>query len=138
MTVDVDRVRARLLAMRELLDHLASLGDISAQLLESDLGVRLQVERVLSQVVTLATEINSHVATRTLGRAPADLRGSFAAMASTGWVDADVARQMQGSAGLRNILVHEYVAVDLAVVADTVPVALSTYGEYIRQVAARL
>lgn len=138
MSVDIDRVRARLVAMRELLDHLRSLGPITADLLDEEFGVRLQVERVLSQVITLAIEVNSHVAARELGRAPSDLRSSFAAMAEAGWIDRSLASALRDSTGLRNVLVHEYVEVDLAVVAASVPEELDGYGAYIRQVAQRL
>lgn len=138
MNVDVDRVRARLVAMRELLDHLGSLGQISADLLEQDFGVRLQVERVLSQVITLASEINAHVVARETGRAPADLRSSFTATADAGWIERALAAGLRDSTGLRNILVHGYVEVDLAIVAAAVPETLDGYGAYIRQVAQRL
>lgn len=137
MSVDIDRVRARLVAVRELLDHLRSLGAVTPDRLEDDFGLRLQVERVLSQVITLATEVNSHVAARELGRAPSDLRSSFAAMAEAGWIDHTLAARLRDSTGLRNVLVHEYVEVDLAVVAAAVPATLEGYGEYVRQVAQR-
>lgn len=136
--VDADSVRARLLAMRELLDHLASLGTVTAGRLGTDFGLRLQVERVLSQVITLATEINMHVTSRVLGRAPAGLREGFETMATAGWLTDDLARQLQGSTGLRNVLVHEYVRVDLEIVAESVPLVLEGYGTYIREVASRL
>ncbi len=138
MNVDRDRIRARLQAMRRLLDHLGSLGTVTPEQLDGDFAVRLQVERALSQVVTLATEINSHVVSRELGRAPTDLRGSFTDMAEAGWLDAELARNLRSSSGLRNVLVHEYVEVDLGIVAAAVPMALESFGAYLRAVAARL
>ncbi|MDO5629018.1 MAG: DUF86 domain-containing protein [Mobilicoccus sp.] len=138
MSVDADRVRARLVAMTALLDHLDALGEVTATRLEEDFAIRLQVERVLSQVVTLATEINTHVVSREAGRAPSDLRSSFGDLAAVGWIDRSLATELRGSSGLRNVLVHEYVDVDLDVVALAVPLALDAYRRFIRQVAAKL
>lgn len=138
MTVDIDSVRARLVTMRRLLDHLVALGPVTRERLERDFAVQLQVERVLTQVVTLATEVNSHVSVRVSGRAPADLRSSFRELADAGWIDRELAVRLQDSTGLRNVLTHEYVSVDLGIVASAVPLVVEGYCEYIRQVAGRL
>lgn len=138
MTVDVDRVRARLVAMRRLLAHLDTLGEITPERLETAFDVRLQVERVLSQVITLATEINAHVVARELGRPPGDLRSSFTDMVEAGWLDTDLAGALRSSTGLRNVLVHEYVEIDSRIVAEAVPLVRDGYGRYVREVAGRL
>lgn len=138
MNLDPDRVRARLLSMRELLDHLAGLDEVDAARLDRDFGVRLQVERVLTHVVTLATEINAHVAAATLRRPPKSLRASFTDLAAAGWIDRDLAEHLRDSAGLRNVLVHEYVEIDLSIVADSAADALHSYGTYVRAVATHL
>ena len=138
MTVDADRVRARLLTIRALLDHLAGLGDVDEAALTRDFGLRLQVERVLSQVITLATEINSHVVASELGRAPADLRRSFDDMATAGWLPCELVAEIRDSTGLRNVLIHEYVELDLRILAAAVPETLRGYRAYVREVVARL
>lgn len=137
-SADPDRLRARLISMRELVDHLDSLQPVTEEALRADFGLRLQVERALSQIITLAAEINSHGVVATLGRPPADLRTSFDDAAYAGWIDLDLAQRLRMAAGLRNVLVHEYVDVDLGIVAAAVPGAVGGFGAYIRAVASRL
>lgn len=136
MSVDADIVVRRLAAMRRLLDHLASLPVASAEDL-SDLAVRLQVERVLTQLVNLAAEINAHVAAAR-GLPPEDYRQGFDRICEEGFITAELADDLKPSVGLRNILTHEYVEIDLAQVAASAPRALDGYSQYVRQVAVAL
>ena len=138
MTVDTDRLQARLLSMRQLIGHLEGIGPVTAERLSDDFGLRLQVERALSQVVTLATEINLHVVSRELTRPPADLRESFEEMVEAGWLSEELAGRLKDSPGLRNVLLHEYVRIDLTIVASAVPMAVDGFGEYVRAIASRL
>ena len=135
--MDRDVVIRRLRSMRDLLDHLDGLGVTAAEQL-LDLGVRLQVERVLTQLVNLAAEVNAHVATQVLGRPPEDYRDGFDLAASAGIIPAELAASLKPSVGLRNVLTHEYVDVDLAVVAAAVPKAVTGYRAYVRDVARHL
>ncbi len=44
-------------------------------------------------------------------------------------------RRLDPSIGMRNVLVHEYLEIDLRKVALAVPPALSCYRRYVQQVA---
>lgn len=136
--VEAAVVRRRMLSMRELLDHLAAVDPVTAEQLRGDIGLRLQVTMALAQLVTLATETNAHVLSRRTGRPPADARTSFTDMAGIGWIDPDLAAALRDSPGMRNIIVHEYVRLDLDIVSGAVPVAVRRYRDYVRQVAAKL
>lgn len=128
-------VQAKLRLMRELLDDLGSLGDVAPEMLERERLVRRAVERVLTQLVDLAASVNSHVVTASTGRAPDSYRSSFDDAAELGMLPRQLAEALKPSVGMRNLLVHEYVGVDLARVAQAVPTALESYGEYVRHVA---
>lgn len=128
-------VQAKLRLMRELLDDLGSVGDLTPEMLERERLVRRAVERVLTQLVDLAASVNSHVVTASTGRAPASYRSSFDDAAELGMLPPQLAGALKPSVGMRNLLVHEYAAVDLARVAEAVSTALESYGEYVRQVA---
>lgn len=135
--VDRDVVIRRLVTMRTLLDHLESLGVVASGDL-ADLGVRLQVERALTQIVNLATEINAHVASVVLHRPPEDYRQGFDRMVEAGWLERSTAEGLKPSVGLRNVLTHEYVDIDLDVVAAAIPMVLGGYRTYVREVARSL
>lgn len=50
-------------------------------------------------------------------------------------ISPELAAELAPSAGLRNILTHEYVAVDLKLVAGAVPLARSGYRRYVTETA---
>lgn len=137
-TVDADVVLMKLKLMQALLDDLETVPQVTAVLLEDDRMLRHGVERILTQLVELAAGINSHLAAVQLGRGAASYAESFALAVRAGVLSQELADRLAPSAGLRNVLVHEYVAVDLAKVAAGVPLALRDYREYIRVVAAAL
>jgi uncharacterized protein YutE (UPF0331/DUF86 family) len=51
---------------------------------------------------------------------------------------ADLAERLAPSVGLRNVLTHEYVEVDLALVVRGVELARQDYRAYVRAIAATL
>ena len=54
------------------------------------------------------------------------------------FLDRAIAAALKPSVGLRNVLTHEYVRVDLTMVAKAVPRAVDGYGHYVREVATAL
>lgn len=128
-------VQARLALIRGLLDDLQSVGEVSVDLLQRDRMLRHGVERVLGQLVELAVSINGHVGATLLGRAPQDYRSSFAMAEEVGALEPELVTRLQASVGLRNVLTHEYVEIDLQIVAGAVTSALQDYGEYVQRMA---
>jgi uncharacterized protein YutE (UPF0331/DUF86 family) len=137
-TVDALVVYERLRTIRELLDDLDEIGDISVDHLTHDRIRRHAVERIVTQVVDLAVSINSHLAAVELGRGPANYRASFADAAQAGALPDDLADKLAPSAGLRNILTHEYVGIDLSKVADAVPLVRTDFRNYLSAIARYL
>jgi len=132
---DRDVVQSRLAVMQELLSDLSALGAITAADLGDDRMLRHAVERILSQLVELAVSINGHVSATQRARAPGGYRESFELLADVVGLPDPLVQSLRRSVGLRNVLAHEYVRVDLGVVADAIPAAGHDYGEYVRHVA---
>jgi uncharacterized protein YutE (UPF0331/DUF86 family) len=128
----------RLEDMRGLVDYLRGRASVTAEELAGNTEIRLAVERALTQLVELATSINSHVVAAAGAVPPSDYFSSFIAAGEAGLIDPDLARRLAPSAGLRNVLVHEYARIDLAHVARSVPLAVDDFGEYLRQAARHL
>lgn len=133
--LDAQTVHGKLRLMRELLDDIEPLVDISAERLAEDRLTRHAVERVLTQLVGLAVAINGHVAAARLGRSPSDYRESFELAAAVGAVSGELASHLAPSVGLWNVLTHEYASIDLRIVAESIPLAVKGYRDYVRQVA---
>lgn len=128
-------VQARLARMRELLADIDRLGAVTAEQLATDRFVRHVAQHVLVQLVQLAVAINSHVAATVVGEAVTDQRASFDAAADAGLIDAELCTALKPSVGMRNVVVHEYLDVDHAVVAGALPLARRDYARYVRSVA---
>ena len=124
----------RLRTMRRLLDELDKLGDVTQQRLAEELATSLVVERILTLLVDLAVSINSHVVAAT-GKTPENYRSSFLEAARTGLITEELARQLHPSAGMRDVLIHEYLEVDYAMVVVAVSAARTGYRRYVAQVA---
>lgn len=137
MSIDAEVVVLRLGLMRELLADLDSVGEVDALRLRDDRLTRHAVERILTQLVDLAVSINSHVAV-SAGKTPSSYRESFHAAAAAGLINVDLAQRLAPSAGLRNVLTHDYVNIDLGLVAGAVTAARRDYGEYVTAVARTL
>ena len=137
MSIDADVLVLRLGLMRELLADLDSVGEVDARRLRDDRLTRHAVERILTRLVDLAVSINSHVAA-SAGKTPSSYRESFHAAAAAGLINVDLAQRLAPSAGLRNVLTHDYVNIDLGLVAGAVTAARRDYGEYVTAVARTL
>jgi uncharacterized protein YutE (UPF0331/DUF86 family) len=134
---ELDRavLHAKLRVVRELLDDLEPLRGTSAEQLATNRLTRYAVERILTQLVDVAVSVNSHVAAAISGRGPADYHESFDLAARAGLISKPLARELAPSVGLRNVLTHEYVGIDLAIVASSIARAVDGYRRYVEEVA---
>jgi uncharacterized protein YutE (UPF0331/DUF86 family) len=96
------------------------------------------VERLLTQVVEVSASLCSHVASASGAAAATTYRGAFTEAAAVGLIDDELAARFRSAAGMRNLLVHEYVRVDLALVAAAVPRAREDARSFVREVGAWL
>lgn len=135
---DADTVGRRLRLLREALDDLDELRGVDAPRLRSERLTRAAAERLVQVVADLALDVNAHIAVAVLGRAPETGRSSFALAAEAGALDPALAERLAPAAGLRNVLVHRYTDIDVAIVAQAVGEVLDGFPDYVRQVAAFL
>lgn len=129
--LDVETVVRRLRTMRRLLDQLDRLRDGDPD----DFGRRLQVERILSALVDLAVAVNTHVLVSERHEAPHDMTASFRMVGELGLVERELADALAPSVGMRNVIVHAYLDLDVERMFDAVPTGAEQYGRYVEQVA---
>jgi uncharacterized protein YutE (UPF0331/DUF86 family) len=128
-------VESRLASMRDLLKDLERPGLDDATELRADRYDRHVAERVLIALVELAAAINSHVVAAARGQAPTGYRHSFELAAEHGLISRELADELIPSVGMRNILVHEYLEIDIDKVAAAVKLARDGYRRYLGAVA---
>lgn len=106
--------------MNEALADLARPGAADPVALASDRMLRAAVERWLQVAIEAAVDLAFHAIADEGWTPPETARGAFALLASHGKLSSDLARRLGLAAGLRNLLVHDYVSVDLETLAATV------------------
>lgn len=136
--LDPEVVQRRLREIRVQIDRLDDLGGIHAARLHDDWVTAAAVERLLIAVVELAVEVDTHVVVADGRLPPEDYRSSFGDAAEAGWLSRELAERLAPSAGLRNVLVHRYLDIDVEQVAAAAVQARSDYRQYVQAVGAAL
>ena len=134
--LSVDVVQTRLRLMQELLADLEAVLPVDEDALVRDRIRRHAIERVLTQLVELAVGVNAHIVGSRTGEAPTDYRSSFRALGELRVIDEELAASLALAAGMRNLLVHAYGEIDLAVVATAAGSAKADFERYVASVAA--
>lgn len=123
----------RLVLIDNLLQTLSTLADDPDRLRDDPVAL-LAVERILTQLVDLASDVNAHIVSARLRRAPGTSRDSFELLARADVISTELANELGPSVGLLNVLVHEYADIDPNLVRRAVPLALDVYRRYVRAV----
>lgn len=136
-------VRRKLQLVTDDLGHLSRYREIAHDEMVSDFAVLATVERLLERIVMRAIDVNQHVlAEQATGTEPRTTRltyrDSFLMLADLGVYPADFAERIAPSAGLRNILVHDYNDADRRLVHAAVGACLDQYPRYVEYVLAYL
>jgi uncharacterized protein YutE (UPF0331/DUF86 family) len=132
-------VRRKLQLVAEDLGRLAQLGGESYASLTSDFIKLAAVERILERIVMRAIDVNQHLiggmATGYEERITRlTYRETFLRLAELGILAPDLAERLAQSAGLRNILVHDYNDVDRRIVYASIRSCLVDYPRYVEAV----
>ena len=110
--VDTEIFSRRLDALDDYLRRLKHLGRASEAEYLSDPTVHDLAARYLHLVTEAAIDLANHwISDRGL-RTPESNRDSFLVLEQAGELDSDLSRRLQGWAGFRNVLVHDYLTVD--------------------------
>jgi uncharacterized protein YutE (UPF0331/DUF86 family) len=111
--VDRDVVSRRLLVLNECLLELSRPEAGDASRLAADSVLRAAVERWVQLAIEACIDVATHVIAEEGWTPPASGRDAFVVLAAHGRLSLDLSRRLGQAVGMRNILVHDYVAVDL-------------------------
>ena len=129
-------VERKLQLIAEELGRLSGFADVSFEDLVSD-PIRLAaVERILERIVLRAVDVNEHIISSLATGAEEKAtrltyRETFLKLPDYRACSRDLAERIAPSAGLRNILVHEYNDVDHRIVHGSIRRTLEDYTEYV-------
>lgn len=135
-------IRRKLQLIAEDLERLARFRDETLESLTADDVKLAAVERVLERMVMRAIDVNEHLIAELAsgeGRATRlSYRDTFLMLVDLGVYPRELAERVAASAGLRNILVHDYNDADRSIVHGSIRSGLRDYQEYVDQVTAFL
>ena len=141
--VDREFVQRKLELITEELGHLVQFRGASFDEITGDFVKLAAVERILERIVNRAVDLNEHLIARTAdGREEKVTRltykETFLRLADLEVYSRDFAEEISKSAGLRNILVHEYNDVDHQILHGSIRTCIEQYRHYVRYVGSFL
>jgi uncharacterized protein YutE (UPF0331/DUF86 family) len=84
----------------------------------------------LQRAMELAIDIANHLIKEKKLGLPRESRESFALLERAGVISNDLSRKLQGMVGFRNILVHEYQKLELAIMIDVIENRLGDLADF--------
>lgn len=131
-------VERKLQLIVDSLETLVEFKDESVESLKSDEIRMAAVERLIERIVMRAIDINEHLLSElSTGKEKSTrltYRDTFLMLVDLGVYSSEFAEQIAASAGLRNILVHDYNDVDRRIVHGSIKSCLRDYHRYVEHV----
>ncbi|MBI5739574.1 MAG: DUF86 domain-containing protein [Nitrospirae bacterium] len=94
-----------------------------------------EIERILELLVMTSSDIVFHLITAKGEPAPASYRAAFLRAGEMGLISRSLSKKLALSAGLRNILAHEYEEVDYSIVHKSIPAALRDFTKLVKELS---
>jgi uncharacterized protein YutE (UPF0331/DUF86 family) len=120
--------------MRKCVDRLRKFQNLSFQDYLDEFDNQLLVERLIELLVEFASDINSYLLVELYQTPPDTYATSFSEASKQGLISSPLAQKLSKSAGMRNILVHQYLEVEHEVVYSAIPKAITQYQQYIKEI----
>jgi len=132
--LDAGVVRRKLALIAQNLADLASVEQLSVADYRADRFRQKGTERLLQETIEAAVDANLHLLRSRDVPAPPDYYESFVSLGRYGIIPVPLAERLAPSAGLRNRLVHEYDAIDDALVLRAVGEARRDFAAFVAAV----
>ena len=133
---DRDLIEKKLARIATNVEELRRLGRPEA--MRTDVREERFIEHTLQLAIQAAIDVASHVVSDQALGEPRSLREQFDLLARAGWIDSELCRRLGLVAGFRNVLVHGYEDLDLAIVEDVVRNHLDDLLAFAAAIRARL
>jgi uncharacterized protein YutE (UPF0331/DUF86 family) len=133
---DADRFLALIEELRQALDVLDRYRtSIPRDRLLADLDTQNMVLFALYRAMQGAIDLGQHLIAERGLPVPSSYREVFRVLGDAGLVDADLARRLEGWGGMRNVIAHQYGAIDLQRIARALYDELSDLGAFAAAIA---
>lgn len=134
--MDRQLIAEKLESLRRCLERLDAKCPPSAELLAADLDAQDIVAINLQRAVQLCVDVAAHLIADSKLPAPATMGEAVGALAELGTVSPELAQRLRRAVGLRNIAVHNYAAIDWAIVHAVCQTRLGDFLEFAKEISA--
>jgi uncharacterized protein YutE (UPF0331/DUF86 family) len=130
--VDKEVLQRKLQKLQEYLDEIAYYKELTWSEYKGNTQIRRAVERLIQLIVDVAVDINTHSIVDAGGSPPDNAYDSFIKAAEMSLIDDKLAMEIAPSTGERNILVHDYEAIDDLLIFESIPEVTEMYKKYLK------
>lgn len=109
--VDPEKIINRVDHLEALLKELSQVREDGYDSYKENFRSRLAAAHGLQLAIQACLDMGAHLIAEEALRMPDDYRGVFEALKAAG-LEADLAQRLRAAAGMRNVLVHDYLKVD--------------------------
>jgi uncharacterized protein YutE (UPF0331/DUF86 family) len=134
MSIDEEFLKRKIRLIEKDIKKLKKIGRIPyKEYLKND-DLSDLAERNLERIIGRMIDINYHILSQEKDFMPNDYYSSFIEMGKQGYVPLKLSESLASSAGLRNLLAHEYDEVDVKKVYQSIAIALRDVPKYLRNI----
>ncbi len=134
MSIRPEFLERALAELERIAQELEKHQQITEEQLATNLSLRWIAERGLLAGLTVVFQIADHILSRAFGRTPGTYEELIAELRAVGVISEDLYHRLRGSGGFRNVLVHEYVTIDLSKVTEALREAPETFRLFRQEV----
>jgi len=131
-------VERKLDSLRRCLARLHAKAPSDVTQLRADIDLQDVLVLNLSRAVQLCVDMAAHLLTELELPPPGTMGEAFTRLAEAQVIDAPLAQAMRRAVGFRNLAVHNYDAIDWAIVFAIATTYLGDFEQFARKVAERL
>lgn len=110
--VDVPMIQERLKRLAECVEFLERHKNVAYEQFVADKSIEYSVERALQIAIQIVIDIAAHILSTTSNLTATDYADAISKLARLDVIPADFAERIKAMPKFRNILVHEYAALD--------------------------
>ncbi len=132
--VDKQIIEQHLQNMEEALANLGRYRDLSLEEFEKDLSLIWIAEKGLQILIQNLLDIGAHLLASEIKNDWDDYGEIILKLGQHGIIPRDFSEKIQGMAGLRNILIHEYLRVDVSKIYDLLKKRMGDFTEFMSYV----
>jgi uncharacterized protein YutE (UPF0331/DUF86 family) len=130
VVLKAESVRARLLKLEEVISRREELGQLTAAELRRSFRDAWTVERGLQLGGELVLDIGNHILSAHFGVSAEDHEAVIALLGRHGVIGESLGEGLRGLGGFRNVLVHDYLDLDLDLVAEHLARAPRDFSDF--------